>query len=143
MSPKKTKKERDPNKPKMPGGITGKGYVPGQSGNPGGRPKKFETLLSDAIRAELASIPEGALTTNASLIAAGMVKAAVKLASKGKLNNALLTFFKESRDSTEGKPAQKILIDGVTPTDPEQRIDVVTELLARSAERISREFDGK
>ncbi len=29
-----------------PGGVTGKGFMPGKSGNPGGRPKKENTLVS-------------------------------------------------------------------------------------------------
>jgi len=30
---------------KQPGGITGKGFMPGQSGNPGGRPRSERRLL--------------------------------------------------------------------------------------------------
>lgn len=29
------------------GGVTGRGFVPGQSGNPGGRPKALSTLVAD------------------------------------------------------------------------------------------------
>jgi len=31
--------------PKQRGGVTGKGFLPGQSGNPGGRPRSERTLL--------------------------------------------------------------------------------------------------
>jgi hypothetical protein len=31
--------------PKQRGGVTGRGFLPGQSGNPGGRPRSERTLL--------------------------------------------------------------------------------------------------
>lgn len=39
---------------KMPGGITGKGWLPGQSGNPGGQPKgkRITTLIREALEQE-------------------------------------------------------------------------------------------
>ena len=39
---------------KMPGGITGKGWLPGQSGNPGGQPKgkRITTLIREALERE-------------------------------------------------------------------------------------------
>lgn len=33
--------------PKKPGGATGKGFMPGQSGNPEGRPKGFSRLIRE------------------------------------------------------------------------------------------------
>ena len=37
---------------KMLGGITGKGFMPGQSGNPGGRKKKFLTEVFEEMLEE-------------------------------------------------------------------------------------------
>jgi len=39
----KAEKQRNSNG-KMPGGITGKGWKPGESGNPNGRPLKIKTI---------------------------------------------------------------------------------------------------
>ena len=40
------------NNAKATGGVTGKGFKPGQSGNPGGRPKKLAKLVRDSISGE-------------------------------------------------------------------------------------------
>jgi len=42
---------------KQLGGATGKGFMPGQSGNPAGRPKGTLSLLT-ILKEELANIPE-------------------------------------------------------------------------------------
>lgn len=43
---------------KIPGGVTGKGFKPGQSGNPGGRPKrKLLTDVTDELLEEKLSNP--------------------------------------------------------------------------------------
>lgn len=122
-----------------PGGITGKGFQPGQSGNPGGRARKFTSLLSDAVREALAEIddtdPEYK-STCASAIADGLVRGAVKAAKicarKGKVTRELIQFLSEARDTTEGRPAQKVEVSGTLDTNPAER---VKELLARALER--------
>ena len=40
---------------KMPGGITGKGFLPGQSGNPGGlqKGKRITTLIREALEQDI------------------------------------------------------------------------------------------
>jgi Family of unknown function (DUF5681) len=79
---------------KLPGGITGKGFIPGQSGNPGGRPKKkpvteiYEELLAD---------PE--------------VRHAIKEAIRGRLMSTRMVGSleaKEMADRVEGKVSQPL-----------------------------------
>lgn len=92
------KKKRDTNDPNYkPGGCTGKGFKPGQSGNPSGRPKS--KLLSEAYRAKLGELVPGDKEgrTYAEMICDAMVK----LAMKGKHLHA-----SEIADRVEGKPRQ-------------------------------------
>jgi Family of unknown function (DUF5681) len=81
------------------GGCTGKGWMPGKSGNPSGRPKN--KLISEAYRkmleCEVPNDPQG--RTYAELIADRMVAEAVK--GRNKVNAA-----SEIADRTEGKPKQ-------------------------------------
>ena len=42
-----------PTTDKRPGGVTGKGFMPGQSGNPSGRPRKLPITDRYAVIAEL------------------------------------------------------------------------------------------
>lgn len=82
---------------KMIGGITGKGFMPGQTGNPGGRPKKkpitdlYEDILDDPIAMAL------------------LRKAVVKSLKGG--NMAMVLQLKEMADRTEGKVTQPIEAD--------------------------------
>jgi hypothetical protein len=69
-------------------------FQPGQSGNPGGRPKK--TRISDASREWLEQIDEKTGLTNAELV----VLAQGKQAKKGNT-----TAFNALADRTEGRPA--------------------------------------
>jgi hypothetical protein len=87
---------------KQPGGITGKGFVPGKSGNPSGRPKKkpitelYEKLLND---------PKVMQKLEASLI---------QMLAKG--NMATVLHLREMTDRVEGKVTQPIEAD-VTVTN--------------------------
>jgi hypothetical protein len=69
-------------------------FQPGQSGNPGGRPKK--TKISDASREWLEQIDEKTGLTNAELV----VLAQGKRAKKGNT-----TAFNALADRTEGRPS--------------------------------------
>lgn len=136
---KKTSAERQALPDYKPGGVTGQGFQPGESGNPGGRSRKFTSLLSDAVREALAEIdqtdPENK-STCASAIADGLVRGAVKAAKKcaryGRVSKELIHFLGEARDTTEGRPAQKVEVSGSLDTNP---VDRVKELLARALER--------
>ena len=97
---------------KILGGVTGKGFMPGQSGNPKGRPQRkpltdaYLQLLSQPIPGD----KDG--RTYAQAIAQAMIREAVK----GKVNAA-----SELADRIEGKSLQRVAVsDG----------DPLTELLA-------------
>jgi hypothetical protein len=71
-----TSEETTP-EPKMLGGITGKGFMPGVSGNPSGRPRKPITeAYADMTDQKVPDDPQG--RTYARLTAEGQYKAAIK-----------------------------------------------------------------
>jgi hypothetical protein len=104
-----------------------KPFQPGQSGNPGGRPRKrpisgryaelAETELPEALRKEL-SLPKGA--TYGDAIAMGLVRAAIK----GETGAA-----REVREAIEGKATQRIEIADTTRADAFEKM-TEDELLA-------------
>lgn len=77
------------------GGVTGKGFKPGQSGNPTGRPKS--TPITDALRKALANPKQ----------AEAFVKGILKEARKGNSKA-----FAAVADRLEGKPAQSHELTG-------------------------------
>ena len=85
---------------KKPGGITGKGFVPGQSGNPAGRPKgsvKVSSCYERSLVRPFPGDPQG--RTYAQVIA----DKAVELAAEGRIDA-----IKEVTDRTEGRSKQTI-----------------------------------
>lgn len=72
------------------------GFKPGQSGNPGGRPKR--TRLTDALLAQLAELDKGEETT-----AEAVARALIRQALGGNVQA-----IREIADRTEGKPRQAI-----------------------------------
>jgi hypothetical protein len=92
--------------PKLLGGITGKGFMPGQSGNPLGKPKRkpltdaYAALLDKPIPSDMArQLKLDESTTYAQVIAMSLVREAVK----GKVQAAA-----EVADRVEGKITQPI-----------------------------------
>jgi hypothetical protein len=83
----------------MPGGVTGKGWKPGQSGNPGGRPKgrSVTALLRELLDQE----------HNQKKLAELLAERLLKEALTGKLGH-----IKEVLDRTEGKVADRVQIEG-------------------------------
>ena len=73
-----------------------KPFQPGQSGNPGGRPKKLP--ITDAIREELEREVTGGLS-----LAHAIARKLVRLALEGDMDA-----IREIADRTEGKPRQRI-----------------------------------
>jgi hypothetical protein len=94
----------------------------GPSPNPGGGPKKFTTLLTDAIRDQLGELSPEDKKTYAAVIGSEMVKAAAREIKEKGLTGQVLTFYRDVRDGTEGKPIQKVVIDDNATTDPKERI---------------------
>jgi Family of unknown function (DUF5681) len=94
-------KTADKQREKLPGGITGKGFMPGQSGNPGGRPRTAK--FSDAVRqlsAELGSKGK----TGAEQLAENCFKRALK----GSARHAELFL-----SYAEGRPKQGVELSGL------------------------------
>jgi hypothetical protein len=100
-------------------------WKPGcESPNPGGRPKKLITLVSDALREELARVNEEAGTTGAQEIARVLVQEAL-------VGKSRVTAIAEIRDTTEGRPSQAVKIEGSLTIGAEERRKRITELHAR------------
>jgi hypothetical protein len=94
--------------PRRIGGITGKGFVPGKSGNPGGRPKKkpiteiFEELLEDPKTRE--NIKKQVRDT---------------MTMRGMAGVLLL---KEAAERTEGKVSQELEINATVSSLTDEEI---------------------
>lgn len=91
---------------KKPGGCTGKGFLPGQSGNPGGKPKI--DVAKAIARAVFERDPEA------------LIEAFVQATRKG---NAYA--FKELADRAYGKVTDKL---EVSETQPTQDADLATRI---------------
>ncbi len=101
MTTKKQTANKRPDGTFAPGNKLGNRFKPGASGNLKGRPKL--TLLSEALRAELAAAMPGADERSyAEAIAAALIAAAIK----GDVAAA-----REIADRTEGRPKQAIDVD--------------------------------
>lgn len=105
---------------KLLGGITGKGFMPGQCGNPGGRPKKkviteiYERLLED-----------GAFVQDVEL-------AIRKMVSSGRMVGQLQ--LKEMAERTEGKVVQ--------PVEGDISISTLAERMALAEQRAKNGSSG-
>jgi Family of unknown function (DUF5681) len=91
---------------KMPGGVTGKGFRPGASGNPGGRPKQQPG--TEALRVLLAD----------EKTAMALARAMIKRALKGNVRA-----FKEIMDRVEGKVANRVEITGANGEELKAKVD--------------------
>ena len=107
-------------KRKKLGGVTGKGFMPGQSGNPGGRPKGSVKVSSCYERSLARPVPGDPLgRTYAQVIA----DKAVELAAEGRIDA-----IKEVTDRTEGRSKQTIDVN---------RSDLRREYLRRAVDELS------
>ena len=115
--------------------VVGRPFPKGQSGNPGGRPRKLFTLLSDAIRAELGEIDPETSMTYAAVIASGLVRIVAAQIKAGHITKEGLAFLREPCDRTEGRPPQKPEIKDIRPVNPAERVrELLGIALARSQE---------
>jgi uncharacterized protein DUF5681 len=87
-------------------------FKPGQSGNPGGSVKKFDRIISEAMRAQLAE----KVTENrsyASRIGENVVKVLnqqlAQCAETGRFRKELVPLIEFMTDRLEGKPVQPVL----------------------------------
>lgn len=83
---------------KMPGGVTGKGFTPGQSGNPSGRPKK---RLIDEVLKEL-------LLTEDSKVAEAIAQVLLGKAKRGDLRAIQLVV-----ERVQGRPKHSMELSGI------------------------------
>jgi hypothetical protein len=121
---------------KLLGGITGKGFMPGKSGNPNGRPKKrpisdryaaiAELPLEENIRLAM-KLPEGA--TYGDAVALSQMRAAIK----GKTDAA-----REMREAIEGKATQRVELAGPDSLEAEIRNMSIEEIDQRLEELLSK-----
>ena len=63
---------------KQLGGVTGKGFMPGESGNPNGRPKGSGISITTEIKKKLAEVPEGKKSTYLELLIKRIFKQAIQ-----------------------------------------------------------------
>ena len=89
-----------------------KPWKPGQSGNPGGRPKR--DAITEALREQLESQSEDATGSVADAIAAVLVKRAL---------GGGVRAIREIADRTEGRPRQQIKVEAQLH-DSEDRVDL-------------------
>jgi hypothetical protein len=121
--------QREINAGKLPGGVTGKGFMPGQSGNPGGRPKGLSITahlrellaLTDIDGRPLKDEREAAREVALCMLKKGTGRGARK---------ANMEAIKEILDRTEGKVPVQVQLPAV---DLEAVRDKLTERRAKRA----------
>ena len=97
-------------------------FLPGVSGNPGGRPRT--ALLSQAYREELEEVSRGNKTT-----AQKIAKRIVKVAMLGKKDSQAVMAASELADRTEGRAPQSVRLEPLMSEDTMRRILELGKLL--------------
>ena len=107
------------------GGVTGRGFKPGQSGNPSGRPKGIAKAVREACGGDPTVLVEGLLAIAAGEGAGGKP---ARAADQIRAYEVLLAY-------GWGKPATFVPIEGVDPLEH----DEVAQEIRAIAEQLSRE----
>jgi hypothetical protein len=110
-------------KDKKPGGATGKGFQPGESGNPSGRTKgtvSFKRILQEKLGEVWDR--DYLKRTALELIADQLLYQAIVKKSRHAIS--------EIMDRTDGKPAQALTLDANLNVSRDQRTARLEELLA-------------
>jgi len=110
----------------------GKPWKKGQSGNPGGRPKKFTTLISDAMRQEMGEVDVESGMTYASAMVTRVREILMGQLDRGQVTKECIWFLREVTDRTEGRPRQMLEIDDHRDRSADEVID---EILAAADSR--------
>ncbi len=105
---------------KKPGGITGKGFKPGQSGNPNGRPKTAK--FSEACKELAADTFKKTGETNAQALARKCLERALRGKGSAKWAEMFLHY-------AEGKPPQSLNLTGGLVLSQEERTAKLLEKL--------------
>lgn len=110
------------------GGCTGKGFMPGQSGNPGGRPKKLVRILDEVLDQKIPN--DKKRRTKAYKFVESVVDRATKKSD---------CLAKEIFERIDGPVPKSVEVSGpggmAIPVDLEQIDERVTELVQRARSR--------
>lgn len=109
----------EPTTEKLFGGCTGKGFKPGVSGNPGGRPKK--TPLTDLF-SEMLDQPETIEMVR---------KSVVEMIKSGRMVSQLM--LKEMAERVEGKVSQTLELNGDLTLTISERMKKAEERIGKPA----------
>lgn len=115
-----------------PGGVTGKGFLPGQCGNIQGGRNHRKVLLTNALKDAIAASDNESGLANAEVIARDFVRLILKCGKKKSLSGIHTKAVEVLHDITEGRPKQKVEVSGNLSGDRAER---VKELLAGALER--------
>lgn len=100
--------------PKQLGGVTGKGFMPGVSGNPNGRPPGSGISITTEIKKKLDETPEGQKATYLQLLINRIMKQAIQDGDQQmitKIWNYVDGMPKQSIDATSNGETLKGLIE--------------------------------
>lgn len=117
-----------------PGGITGKGFMPGQSGNPGGRPKK-NPLTAALVELMASPLPKERCAKLGLEFGQLTYAHAYAVTLWNQMLDGSIRAAKEIADRIEGRPLQKVELNEQPLTHEEMKAQVVGHFIHVLAER--------